>query len=204
MECRGALIDGDTKTGKSRVVPVEPSVLRILMAHIDEHVDEDEDAFVFATPDGGRFRLSNWRRRVWKPAIKKVGLPESATPYWLRHTAASLLAEQGVPVTTAAAILGHDPAVYLRTCAHLYPEHLDVASKAMSKARSGGLAARRTRRRPHHHVGKLRGSSSNKLDRTCRHPGLAGDFWSGCRDLNPGPLDPQSSALTKLRHSPSL
>ena len=26
--------------------------------------------------------------------------------------------------------------------------------------------------------------------------------WSGCRDLNPGPLDPQSSALTKLRHSP--
>ena len=27
-------------------------------------------------------------------------------------------------------------------------------------------------------------------------------LWSGCRDLNPGPLDPQSSALTKLRHSP--
>ena len=29
-------------------------------------------------------------------------------------------------------------------------------------------------------------------------------FESGCRDLNPGPLDPQSSALTKLRHSPLL
>ena len=27
---------------------------------------------------------------------------------------------------------------------------------------------------------------------------------SGCRDLNPGPLDPQSSALTKLRHSPQI
>ena len=27
---------------------------------------------------------------------------------------------------------------------------------------------------------------------------------SGCRDLNPGPLDPQSSALTKLRHSPRV
>ena len=26
--------------------------------------------------------------------------------------------------------------------------------------------------------------------------------WSGCRDLNPGPPDPQSGALTKLRHSP--
>jgi hypothetical protein len=26
--------------------------------------------------------------------------------------------------------------------------------------------------------------------------------WSGWRDLNSRPLDPQSSALTKLRHSP--
>ena len=26
---------------------------------------------------------------------------------------------------------------------------------------------------------------------------------SGCRDLNPGPLVPQTNALTKLRHSPS-
>ncbi len=31
-----------------------------------------------------------------------------------------------------------------------------------------------------------------------------GLLLSGCRDSNPGPLDPQSSALTKLRHSPSL
>jgi hypothetical protein len=36
-------------------------------------------------------------------------------------------------------------------------------------------------------------------------PALTCTFtWSGCRDLNPGPLDPQSSALTKLRHSPFL
>ena len=29
-------------------------------------------------------------------------------------------------------------------------------------------------------------------------------YWSGWRDLNSRPLDPQSSALTKLRHSPLL
>jgi hypothetical protein len=28
------------------------------------------------------------------------------------------------------------------------------------------------------------------------------DIWSGCRDLNPGPLAPQASALARLRHSP--
>ena len=38
----------------------------------------------------------------------------------------------------------------------------------------------------------------------CGPPNGVNRRWSGCRDLNPGPLDPQSSALTKLRHSPSL
>jgi hypothetical protein len=28
-------------------------------------------------------------------------------------------------------------------------------------------------------------------------------LWSGCPDLNRGPLRPERSALTKLRHSPS-
>ncbi len=31
---------------------------------------------------------------------------------------------------------------------------------------------------------------------------VGGDRWSGCRDLNPGPLAPQASALARLRHSP--
>ena len=29
-------------------------------------------------------------------------------------------------------------------------------------------------------------------------------IWSGCRDLNPGPLAPQASALARLRHSPNF
>ena len=37
-----------------------------------------------------------------------------------------------------------------------------------------------------------------------QHNSMTCIFASGCRDLNPGPLDPQSSALTKLRHSPLL
>ena len=32
---------------------------------------------------------------------------------------------------------------------------------------------------------------------------LTWNYWSGCPDLNRGPLRPERSALTKLRHSPS-
>ncbi len=31
-----------------------------------------------------------------------------------------------------------------------------------------------------------------------------GLYWSGRRDLNPGPLAPQASALARLRHGPKL
>jgi hypothetical protein len=44
--------------------------------------------------------------------------------------------------------------------------------------------------------------STNAMHRDPLEIYLGSPWWSGCRDLNPGPLDPQSSALTKLRHSP--
>ena len=54
----------------------------------------------------------------------------------LRHTAASLLAQSGVPVAAAAASLGHDPAIFLRAYAHLYPGDLGAVADAMDAART--------------------------------------------------------------------
>jgi hypothetical protein len=47
-----------------------------------------------------------------------------------------LLAKRGVPVATAAALMGHDPAMYLRTYTHLYPGDLQRAANAQESARS--------------------------------------------------------------------
>jgi len=57
------------------------------------------------------------------------------------------MAQQGVPVSTAAAALGHDPAIYLRTYAHLYPGDLRSAADAMDAARTA-TRSRRTRLQP--------------------------------------------------------
>ncbi len=135
-EHRGRLIEQDTKTHRSRVVQVPASVLVELQGHLAVNVVNDPEAPIFTTPNRERVRLSNWRHRVWQPAALKLGLPSWATPYVLRHTAASLMAQRGVPVTTAAAALGHDPAVFLRTYAHLYPGDLRSAADAMDRARS--------------------------------------------------------------------
>jgi integrase len=141
-EHRGRLIEGDTKTHRSRLVQVPESVLQELRVHIDENVADLPDAPIFSAPDGSMVRLSNWRHRVWQPAAEQAGLPSGATPYVLRHTAASLMAQQGVPVSTAAAALGHDPAIYLRTYAHLYPGDLRSAADAMDVVRSAARKAK--------------------------------------------------------------
>ncbi len=139
-EHKGRLVEGDTKTHRSRLVQVPESVLQELRVHIDQHVVDRPDAPIFSASDGSMMRLSNWRHRIWQPAVERAELPSSATPYVLRHTAASLMAQQGVPVSTAAAALGHDPAIYLRTYAHLYPGDLRSAADAMDAVR---MAARK-------------------------------------------------------------
>jgi integrase len=131
-------------SGWSRVVEVPASVLAELRTHVELRVGSDPSALVFTTPFGDPARLSNWRHRVWYPLAAELGLPGWATPYVLRHTAASLLAPSGVPVTAAAASLGHDPAIFLRTCAHLYPGDLAAVADAMDAARSAVVAAQQS------------------------------------------------------------
>jgi len=153
-EHRGQLIEGDTKTHRARLVQVPASVLNELKLHVERHVPEDPDAPIFSAPDGSLVRLSNWRHRVWQPAAEEADLPPDATPYVLRHTAASLMAQQGVPVSTAAAALGHDPAIFLRTYAHLYPGDLRTAADAMDTARTAARTPKKKQSARARHAGE--------------------------------------------------
>jgi integrase len=134
-EHRGHLVERDTKTHRARVVQVPSSVLVEVHDHLAAHVEDDPLALIFTTPSRTPVRISNWRHKVWQPAANDIGLPKWATPYVLRHTAASLMAQRGVPVSAAAAALGHDPAIFLRTYAHLYPDDLRAVADAMDRAR---------------------------------------------------------------------
>jgi integrase len=143
-EHRGRLIEQDTKTHRARIVQVPASVLRELREHLGAHVGPDPESPIFTTPAGNRVRMSNWRHKIWDPTALELKLPQWATPYVLRHTAASLMAQQGVPVSAAAAALGHDPAIFLRTYAHLYPGDLRAVADAMDVARQSARRGRTT------------------------------------------------------------
>lgn len=78
------------KTHERRSVPF-PAVLADKLAGL--MVDKDRDALVFTDQRGGVLSNSNWRARVFQPAVNKCQKTDDSfpliTPHDLRHTAAT-------------------------------------------------------------------------------------------------------------------
>lgn len=55
-----------------------------------------------------------------KACMRKAGLPEEATPYWLRHTYAQHLLEAGVSIFEIKEMLGHDDIEATREYLHIH------------------------------------------------------------------------------------
>ena len=71
-------------------------------------------------------------KRGFREAVKRAGLGADVTPHVLRHTAASWMAEAGVPMSEIAAVLGHrDSRTTERIYAKMSPEYLQKAVRAL-------------------------------------------------------------------------
>ena len=106
-EVGGHLHLGPPKTYQTRTL-VLPLFLRDeLAAHLATKVENNPDALIFTAPKGGPLRLSNFRRRVWRPAIEMSGLVPGLRIHNLRHTCAALLISQGAPPKAVQPQLGH-------------------------------------------------------------------------------------------------
>jgi integrase len=67
--------------------------------------------------------VRNWRRRVWKPAIKACELDPATVPYDLRHSFASLLIhEKRLSIVEIADQMGHAPTMTSDTYGHVMRE----------------------------------------------------------------------------------
>lgn len=90
----------------------------------------DKD-FVFSTRTGEPIDPNNFYRSV-KRVCKKAGLEEHG-PHVLRHTFATLLLEDGVPIHVVSRILGHaNIRITLDIYGHLSDEGQEVAMNRIS------------------------------------------------------------------------
>jgi integrase len=119
-----------------RVVPVPAHILEgmsVLMA------GRPRDALVFTAPHGGPVTDEHFRNRVWYPAIEAAGV-RRFPPRIMRHTAASWLVQDGVPLYDVQALLGHEDYATTQRYAHLAPDAHGKVIESWARRRGAPVA----------------------------------------------------------------
>lgn len=79
------------------------------------------EALVFTAGGGGPVDDVNFRNRVWQPAVAAAGI-RRFPPRIMRHTAASWLVMDGVPLYDVQVLLGHESFATTQRYEHLAPD----------------------------------------------------------------------------------
>jgi integrase len=112
------------KTGERRSVRLLAPLAADLAELREASPPADDSSFVFPGADEGPLtddQWRNWRRRIFAPAAKSIGL-DSARPYDLRHSFVSLLIHEGRSIVEVARQAGHSPTTCLTTYAHVFDQ----------------------------------------------------------------------------------
>lgn len=130
------LVWSTPKTGERRSVPFPASLADELAALM---VGKGTEDLVFTTIHGGVLRVSNYRRRIFSPAVAKCRKTDKAfpviTPHDLRHTAASLAVSAGANVKAMQRMLGHaNASMTLDVYADLFDDDLDGVADRLDVA----------------------------------------------------------------------
>lgn len=115
-----------------RALALPDALARELAAHIAAMglTAADGSALLFPSASGSPMSYSNFRQRVWQPAVEKAGLCGTGF-HDLRRTNASIMVAEGVDLKTAQRRLGHSDA---RLTLELYAQATSAADRTASDA----------------------------------------------------------------------
>jgi integrase len=126
-----------------RVVPVPAVTLERMSALM---AGRPCDSLVFRAPGGGPITDGHFRNRVWYPAVEEAGI-RRFPPRVMRHTAASWLVQDGVPLYDVQHLLGHEDYATTQRYAHLAPGAHDRVEESWAR-RLGAPVAHETAKGP--------------------------------------------------------
>ena len=133
------------KSKKShRVVPVPAHILEGMSALM---TGRPRDALVFTAPEGGPVDDGNFRDRIWYPAVEAAAI-RRFPPRIMRHTAASWLVIDGVPLYDVQALLGHESYRTTERYAHLAPDAHDKVVQSWARRHDASMTHERKEGRP--------------------------------------------------------
>jgi integrase len=140
----------EPKTEKSRrAVPLLAQTVQALTWHRTRQEAEkiaggsnySPDGFVFATPTGGPLQGTVVYKYHWQPTLKRLGLP-TIRLHDLRHSAATLWLEAGLPLKLVQELLGHaSMTITADVYSHILPAYrrqaADVLAAHLASASAG-------------------------------------------------------------------
>jgi integrase len=124
-------VASDTKTG-SRPVPLTEAARSVLRSRV-RHL---RSPYVFVDSSGQPYTSEKARARISKRTrgVMKAAKVEGASFHTLRHTAGSWMVQHGTPLYEVQLILGHSTPAMTQRYAHLQPDHLKGAARALDAA----------------------------------------------------------------------
>jgi integrase len=154
-----------SEAGKRRVA-FPDHITADLKSHLADFVAPEAIALVFTSPTGATLRHSNFRRRVWLPALAEAGLTELHF-HDLRHTGNDLTAATGATLREMMDRMGHSSPraalIYMHGNDTRQREIADSLSKAARSElrRSGQRAKTGVQRRPSGTQGARKGAGTS-------------------------------------------
>jgi integrase len=139
-----------------RAVPFSDIIRADLREHLERFASGDDEALVFTSPMGTPMRHSNFYRRVWLPAVAKVGRP-GVHFHDLRHTGNTLTSsDEGANLRELMDRMGHSSTraalIYLHSSNERQRMLADAVGKtartALRKADGGKKASGKELARP--------------------------------------------------------
>jgi integrase len=104
-------------------------------------------ALAFTSPEGTALSNTNFRRRVWGPAVAAVGL-EGVHIHDLRHTGNQFTADAGANTRELMVRMGHDSERAALICLHSSDKRQRALADAVGKAARAELARSRKAQEP--------------------------------------------------------
>jgi site-specific recombinase XerD len=133
---KGYVTERPKSAASHRTIVLSANHVQVIAQYLGEtnRTGADSEAPLFVGQMGGRLVSSNFRNRIWQPAVKAAGL-EGLTIKDMRKTAATNLLQSGADSKTVTTILGHED---IRTTLNHYAkttmESLTSAAVALVQA----------------------------------------------------------------------
>jgi integrase len=158
-------VRGYPKSKRRRELPLSPELGALLQEHLDLHPPKRTcgvkhvagrcpGGLLLTGPQGPPINGRNFGERQWKRACEEAGFfverrrgdrtvrTATVTPHDLRHTYASRLVQQGVPLERVQLLLGHEDLKTTQRYAHLRPtDDWDQVRAALSTSLTAARAA---------------------------------------------------------------